>query len=139
MILRKLTATFGKLDRETLELHEGLNIIARPNESGKSTWAAFLLAMLYGVDTSERAGKVNLLPVKTRFKPWNGQEMAGSMELSWGGKEITIERSPKGRTPLGAVKAYETESGTPVDLPDPCGKALLGVERSVYQLSLIHI
>ena len=135
MILRKLTATFGKLDRETLELHEGLNIIARPNESGKSTWAAFLLAMLYGVDTSERAGKVNLLPVKTRFKPWNGQEMAGSMELSWGGKEITIERSPKGRTPLGAVKAYETESGTPVDLPDPCGKALLGVERSVYQRS----
>ena len=80
MILRKLTATFGKLDRETLELHEGLNIIARPNESGKSTWAAFLLAMLYGVDTSERAGKVNLLPVKTRFKPWNGHEMAGSME-----------------------------------------------------------
>lgn len=135
MILRKLTATFGKLEQETLELHEGLNVIARPNESGKSTWAAFLLAMLYGVDTGERAGKGNVLPAKTRYKPWNGQEMAGSMEFSWEGREITVERSLKGRTPLGAFKAYETESGTAVDFAEPCGKALLGVERSVYQRS----
>lgn len=135
MILRKLTATFGRLEQETLELNEGLNVISRPNESGKSTWAAFLLAMLYGVDTSERAGKGNLLPAKTRYKPWNGHEMAGSIEIIWEGKEITIERSLKGRTPLGNVKAYETESGTAAALPEPCGNALLGVERSVYQRS----
>lgn len=133
MILRKLTATFGRLDKETLELHEGLNVIARPNESGKSTWSAFLLAMLYGVDTGERAGKGNVLPVKTRYKPWNGQEMAGSMELLWNGREITVERSAKGRTPLGTFKAYETGSGAAVEFPESCGKALLGVERSVYQ------
>lgn len=135
MILRKLTATFGILDRETLELHEGLNVIARPNESGKTTWTAFLLAMLYGVDTSERAGKGKSLPTKTRYKPWNGQEMAGSMELSWEGREITIERGLRGRTPLGSFRAYETESGVEVELPDPCGRALVGVERSVYQRS----
>ena len=124
MILRKLTATFGRLDKETLELHEGLNVIARPNESGKSTWSAFLLAMLYGVDTGERAGKGNVLPVKTRYKPWNGQEMAGSMELLWNGREITVERSAKGRTPLGTFKAYETESGAAVEFPASCGAAL---------------
>ena len=55
MKINKLTASFGKLENETLSLHDGLNIIYAPNESGKSTWCAFIMAMLYGVDSSERA------------------------------------------------------------------------------------
>lgn len=50
MMIKKLDATFGKLDGESLELHDGLNVISAPNESGKSTWCAFVRAMLYGVD-----------------------------------------------------------------------------------------
>ena len=38
MKIRKLTASFGKLEHETLSFHEGLNVIYAPNESGKSTW-----------------------------------------------------------------------------------------------------
>jgi len=134
MILKKMTAVFGRLDGETLSLHEGLNIVARPNEGGKSTWCTFLLSMLYGVDTAERASRGNL-PVKTRCRPWSGREMSGRIELSWQGREITVERSAQGRVPLGAVRAFETESGAPVELPGECGRALLGVERGVYQRS----
>lgn len=54
MMIKKLDATFGKLEGESLELHDGLNVISAPNESGKSTWCAFVRAMLYGVDSSER-------------------------------------------------------------------------------------
>ena len=54
MRLLRMTATFGRLEQETLTLTEGLNVLQMPNEAGKSTWAEFLLAMLYGVDTSER-------------------------------------------------------------------------------------
>ena len=54
MKLLRMTATFGRLEQETLSLTEGLNVLQMPNEAGKSTWAEFLLAMLYGVDTSER-------------------------------------------------------------------------------------
>ncbi len=134
MIFKTLTATFGQLERETLALHEGLNVIERPNEGGKSTWAAFLLAMLYGIDTTERArqGKV---PAKIRYRPWSGQEMAGRMELEWNGRSITVERGPRGRAPLGELRAYETDSGAAVELPGGCGEALLGVERGVYQRS----
>ena len=39
-----MTATFGKLQGQTLELRDGLNILEAPNETGKSTWCAFLLA-----------------------------------------------------------------------------------------------
>ena len=54
MKIYSMTATFGKLSQQTLKLDGGLNIIEAPNEWGKSTWCAFLLAMLYGIDTGER-------------------------------------------------------------------------------------
>lgn len=138
MKLKKLTATFGKLDRETLTLHDGLNVITRPNEAGKSTWSAFVSALFYGIDTAERS-KGGSLPAKTKFKPWSGAAMAGSAELEVGGKAITIERGPAGRTPMGAFSARETESGQPVAglSADNCGLQLLGAERSVFERSAL--
>ena len=55
MKIISMTATFGKLDNETIHLQEGLNVLTAPNEWGKSTWCAFLCAMLYGIDTRERS------------------------------------------------------------------------------------
>lgn len=136
MRILKLSASFGGLQNAELTLNEGLNVITAPNESGKSTWAAFLMAMLYGVDSSERTTKTNL-PVKTKFKPWSGAPMEGRMELEWQGKRITIERSTKGRVPMGEFRAYETASGRAVAgmTGENCGELLLGVSRSVFERS----
>ena len=49
MIIKSMTATFGKLEKAKLTCAEGLNLIHAPNEGGKSTWAAFYQAMLYGI------------------------------------------------------------------------------------------
>ena len=46
MVIHKLKATFGCLDGSELELKPGLNVITAHNESGKSTWCAFIRAML---------------------------------------------------------------------------------------------
>ena len=54
MKILSMTATFGKLDHATLTLTPGMEIIEAPNEWGKSTWCAFLVAMLYGISTSSR-------------------------------------------------------------------------------------
>ncbi len=138
MKLKKLTATFGKLDKETLELHDGLNVITKPNEAGKSTWSAFLSALFYGIDTAERS-KAGSLPAKTKFKPWSGAAMEGSAELEWNGTNITIARGPSGRTPMGAFSAYDTASGQPVAglSAENCGLVLLGAERSVFERSAL--
>lgn len=134
MILCSMTATFGKLDGETLSFSPGLNLITAPNEWGKSTWCAFLLAMLYGIDTRQRA-RQGQLPDKERYKPWSGKPMEGSMEVLWQNRRITIQRQTKGRVPMGHFRAFETETGFPVPelTADRCGQVLLGVERSVYQ------
>ena len=46
-----MSATFGKLNQETLLLSDGLNVLQAPNEIGKSTWCAFLLSMREHADT----------------------------------------------------------------------------------------
>ena len=100
MMIRSMTATFGKLEGRTLTLQPGLNIIEAPNEWGKSTWCAFLAAMLYGLDTRAKSTKTALAD-KERYQPWAGTPMAGRLEIIWQGREITIERRTRGRIPLG--------------------------------------
>lgn len=129
-----MTATFGKLEHRTLNLNPGLNVIHAPNEWGKSTWCAFLIAMLYGLDTRAKTTK-NALADKERFAPWSGSPMSGRIDLCWDGRDITIERSTAGRIPLGVFRAYETVSG--LEVPElnaaNCGQMLLGVEQSVFR------
>ena len=134
MRIYKMTATFGKLEKATLELNPGLNIITAPNEWGKSTWCAFLVAMLYGLDTRAKNTK-NALADKERYAPWSGSPMAGRMDLNWNGRDITIERRTSKRIPLGEFQAYETATGLPVKelTADNCGSVLLGVEQSVFR------
>ncbi len=133
MKILSMTATFGKLEHATLKLEPGLNIIHAPNEWGKSTWCAFLVNMLYGIDTRARTTG-SVIADKERYAPWSGAAMSGRIELIWNGKNITIERSSKGRTPFGEFRAYETETGIDVQelTAANCGQTLLGVERSVF-------
>ena len=128
-----MRATFGKLEDQVLELQPGLNIIEAPNEWGKSTWCAFLVAMLYGIETRVRTTQAALAE-KEKYAPWSGSPMEGRMDLNWNGRDITIERRTKGRTPFGVFKAYETETGLEVDelTAANCGQMLLGVEKSVF-------
>ena len=136
MILHKLHADFGKLKDATLTLEPGLNVLELPNEAGKTTWSDFLLAMFYGVDTAERRSK-NVLPVKEKYRPWDGTPMRGSIELTTNGRRLTLERSGTERAPMAELRCFETESVLPVSeiTAQSCGKALLGVERSVYERS----
>ena len=133
MKILSMTATFGKLSHQTMTLEPGLNVIHAPNEWGKSTWCAFIVAMLYGIDTKERT-TTNALADKERYAPWSGEPMSGRMDIHWNSKDITIERSSKGRIPFGEFRAYETQSGLPVTelTAANCGQTLLGVEKSVF-------
>ncbi|MBQ4651632.1 MAG: AAA family ATPase [Oscillospiraceae bacterium] len=137
MKINKLTASFGKLHNETLSFHDGLNVIYAPNESGKSTWCAFIRAMLYGVDSSERA-KAGYLPDKLRYAPWSGAPMEGSMELTADRCDITIVRSTKSKNaPMREFSATYTGSNVKVDglNGQNAGEMLTGVSKDVFRRS----
>ena len=136
MKIIRMKATFGGLDHRELELKEGLNIIEAPNEGGKSTWSAFLRAMLYGINTKER-DKQGYIAEKNRYQPWNGGAMEGVVELEWKGEQITLRRGPKGNTPFGKFEAVYTDTGEPVGYltADNVGETLIGAPREVFERS----
>ena len=108
MIIRHMRATFGCLSGQELSLREGLNVICAPNESGKSTWCAFVRAMLYGIDASARP-KAGQQPDKLRYAPWSGAPMEGEMELLWQGRPVTLRRrTPAKNAPMRDFSATVT-------------------------------
>ncbi len=137
MKIKKMTATFGVLGGKTLELGDGLNVIYAPNESGKSTWCAFLRTMLYGLNTAQRA-KAGQQPDKVKYRPWSGASMAGSMELDTELGPVTLRRwTEKTSQPMQAFSATVTGTENPVPglRRDTAGETLTGVPREVFERS----
>ena len=133
-----MTATFGCLENKTLELREGLNVVSAPNESGKSTWCAFISAMLYGIDSSQRE-KGGVKPDKVKFAPWSGSPMAGEMELERGGEALTLKRGTKSADkPMREFTVVRTGSaGAVAGLRGAdAGKLLTGVSKPVFLSSV---
>ena len=137
LLIHRMTAVFGKLQNRTLELKDGLNILEAPNETGKSTWCAFLLAMLYGINSRER-DKTGFIADKNRYAPWSGAAMSGRIDCRVGTDEVTLLRNTRRQTaPMGDFQALYAGTGDafPGLTGQNCGDTLLGVSREVYERS----
>ena len=133
MEIRSLSATFGRLENETLSLEPGLNIIEAANESGKSTWMAFLRVMLYGLNTRDRSPNAD----KRRYQPWSGSPMQGCIELLSSDDLISIRRTSRPNAPMSTFSSCYHNTTTPVPglTATDCGSALLGVPQEVFERS----
>ena len=137
MQIRRLSASFGilqnSLKNNRMKLEPGLNIIQSPNEQGKSTWCAFIRAMLYGINTSERKSD-GFLPEKAKYQPWTGDGMEGYLELEAEGKAIAIQRTALGSQPMKKLEVRFSGSGEEVLalMHENLGETLTGVPEAVF-------
>ena len=141
MRIKRLKASFGRLEGAELELQPGLNVIHAPNESGKSTWCAFIRAMLYGVDSAQRE-KNGQKPDKIKYAPWSGASMSGVMEIEHGGREIVITRETRSAaSPMKSFSAVYADTGDSVPgmTGQNAGELLTGVPKAVFErTAFIH-
>ena len=102
-----------------MELNPGLNLLQAPNEAGKSTWCAFLLAMFYGINSRER-DRAGVPSGKTLRTPWSGAAMSGQLDCRTGdGRSLSLYRSTRrAAAPMAEFQA-----------------TLLGVSREVFARS----
>ena len=82
---------FGKLCDVTLQFDEGLNVINQANAWGKSTLAAFLKAMFYGLDAKKNAGAYE--KERVMYRPWQGGAFGGEVDFEINGKKYRISRT----------------------------------------------
>lgn len=134
MKIKRMHATFGNLYEKTLILNEGMNILCGSNESGKSTWSAFLRVMLYGISTREKS-KQGFLADKEKYAPWSGAPMYGKIEFEWEGRSCILERTASKAGILQKAEIRDAETGQIILIPEPVGETLIGVKREVFERS----
>ncbi len=106
-------------DKSWESLDPGLNVFHGPNETGKSTFMAFIRSILFGFD--RRAGI-------RRYEPFNGGAHGGWLDLLVGDRRVRVERKP-GRHVRGTAVVHEADStGNENDLT----KLLCGTTRTLY-------
>ena len=128
-LLSMYVDNFGKLSGFTYNFESSMNTIYEENGWGKSTFAAFIKAMLYGLDRDSRA----------KYTPWtNMASFGGTLVVESKGKQYRIERtfSPK-RPSLDTLKVYDINSGLEKTFSNEIGEELLNLndesfERSVF-------
>ncbi len=125
---------FGSLQGEFIFSSDRCNLVLEPNESGKSTLAAAILAALYGFPR-QRASRENPIKIKEQYRPWRGGAFAVEMEMECRERRYIVKRDFEnevvtvydGRT--GKEITGEFSSGKDrVDL----GEALTGLSREDF-------
>ena len=82
---------FGKLSNLSIDFKDGINVINEANAWGKSTLAAFLKAMFYGLDAKKEAGAYD--KERVLYRPWQGGTFGGELDFEMDGKRFRISRS----------------------------------------------
>ena len=82
---------FGKLHDCTIDFSNGANMICQENGWGKSTFAAFLRAMFYGLE-GERKRSIEENEYK-RYAPWQGGVFGGQLTFEVGEKQYIVTRT----------------------------------------------
>lgn len=119
---------FGKLSQFKLEFTEGLNVVLRDNGFGKTTFASFLQAMFYGLDSGR--GKDS---DRKKFEPWQGGKFGGSLKFTVNGKTYRMERffGKKEKDDTFALYNAETDLLSS-DYTENIGCEIFGIDKESY-------
>lgn len=135
LLKRCYISSFGKLQDFSYDFTKGLNIIRAENGWGKSTFAAFIRAMLYGMPNAGSRTKLEEAE-RRRYKPWRGGTMGGYLDFEANGKEYRAERT------FGTKEAEDTfrltDRSTNLESTDfsaELGKELFGLDKEAYSRS----
>ncbi len=125
--------SFGKLHQFVLELGEGLHLLNAPNESGKSTLAAFLRFVFYGfADARKKELAEN---DKKLYTPWDTPRSEGSVQVRKGDLCYRVTRTCVAGGKETCFVA-ELSTGREVFQGEVPGIVLFGVTEEVFSRTL---
>ena len=102
--------SFGKLERLTLDLSEGLNVIYGENAIGKSSISAFIKYMLYGFSHANKRSVAE--NDKKHYLSWSNDQASGYIDLVSGGTSYKIVRKTTSKNE--EVILYDMDKGEKV-------------------------
>ena len=125
-------ASFGKLKMVTVTPSEGINILSAPNESGKSTLAAFIKFIFYGFSGSRKSLSEN---ERKLYTPWDGEVSEGALAITADGVRYDIYRKclASGKENVEVINRSTGKSEFKGEVP---GEVFFGVGEEVFARTL---
>lgn len=125
---------FGRLHEFRHTFEDGLNIIVEENGWGKSTFAAFVKAMFYGMDyTTKKSINEN---ERKRYMPWQGGNYGGNIIFEVKGKVYRIERFFGAKDKDDTFALYDEVTGLACnDFGNNPGEQIFGLDAFAYERS----
>lgn len=130
-IKRVYIRRFGCLSQKELAFHSGLNVLAEPNEWGKSTVAEFIRVMLYGISTPR-------FNQRKKYMPFHETSMGGALTVEQDGRTYQIERSFGLKKSEDTIRVTDAVSGRELEelAVEQVGRALCGMGAEAFENSL---
>lgn len=122
---------FGKIHDYTKNFRDGANIICEENGWGKSTFAAFVRSMFYGLEGDR---KRNLEEnERKRYMPWQGGVFGGQLVFEIQGKEYLISRIFKDKEANDEFELRDAKTNLPSkDYTDRIGEEIFRINRESF-------
>lgn len=141
MILERIHAAgFGCLNNLIIEEPGPRLLIVGSNGTGKSTLAAFVLAVLYGMPGS-KAGAQWTAAGETRraYRPWDGRQMGGSLDIRLGDQLYRVEAwfGDAPRQDRCRVWCLSTGAELVLGKGETPGERLMGLKQTVFQSTVL--
>ena len=133
-LLRCHIENFGVLSGFDYEFESGLTVICRENGFGKSTLAAFLKAMFYGLPrTGARTAANN---ERKRYEPWQGGKYGGFLEFSHGVTSYRVTRYFGKTAAKDSFEIYDLTNRTKeTAFSERLGEELFGLDAESFARS----
>lgn len=134
-LIRCQIVRFGCLSEKEIRFEDGVNLFYGENGAGKSTFAVFLKAMLYGFPGNKKSGITD--NERKRYRPWNGGRYGGALEWETDGKQYRVERFFGDKEKDDRVKVFDLQTRKETDIfAEPLGETLFGVDADGFERSL---
>ncbi len=122
---------FGKFSNAHFSFDAGLTEILQENGEGKTTLAAFLRAMLYGMPTDKKGAAD--YGDRPKYNPFQGGKYGGTLDVEWQKKRYKILRTFDQKTETKDSYSVLDERGKPCgDLGEIPGFTMFGLSRDGF-------
>ncbi len=131
-------SAFGGLSEYDIDFSSGVTCVLEQNGFGKTTLAAFIKAMFYGMETANKRTAMVETSERTRYFPWNNGNFGGHLVFSLGDKTYRIIRFfDRDSAARDSFKLVDAESGIESrDYSEKIGLEIFGVDENGFKRSV---
>ncbi len=131
-------SAFGGLSDYDIDFSSNVTCVLEQNGFGKTTLAAFIKAMFYGMETANKRTATVESSERVRYFPWNNSKFGGHLTFSLGDKNYRIIRFfDRDSAARDSFQLVDADSGRECnDFSEKIGLEIFGVDEDGFKRSV---